>query len=388
MKKDDFAGTPSGRLVPTDRGQWAFVPYALPPADLDLGAISTRLATAAQLLGELNGIGRTLEDPLLLIRPLQAREALTSSSMEGTYTTLDEMLLVDAGGPETAPGSDAREVVNYRRALANAIESLKTLPLSLRTLRDAHSTLLQGVRRHRGSNARPGEFKTHQNFIGAREIEAARFIPPPPAEAAACLGDLEKYIHHDDRGGIPDLVDAALIHYQFETIHPFADGNGRVGRMLIPLHLFVRGVLREPILYLSPSLERRRDDYIDRMFAVSQRGAWIDWIDFFLEIVSDACTSAIATADALRALQKDHRRRATGAGRSSNLLAIIDHLFRVQIVTIPSVAALLGVKYRSAQLNIEALVSAGILFEVEGTSNPRYFIAREIRDVINKSLSD
>lgn len=271
--------------------------------------------------------------------------------------------------------------------MANAIESLAALPLSLRTMRDAHRTLLQGVRRHRGSSALPGEFKAHQNFIGAREIEAARFIPPPPADALACLGELEKYIHREDRGGIPDLVDAALIHYQFETIHPFADGNGRVGRMLIPLHLFVRGILREPILYLSPSLEHRKGEYIDRMFAVSQQGAWLDWINFFLDVVSDACSSAIAAADALLALQKDYRRRATGAGRSSNLLAIIDHLFRVQIVTIPAVASLLGVQYRSAQLNIEALVSVGILFEIEDLSNPKYFMAREIRDVINKSLN-
>lgn len=388
MKKEDFAGTPSGRLVPTDRSQWAFVPHSLPPSDLDLGSLADKLATTAQLLGELNGIGRTLTDPLLLIRPLQAREALTSSSMEGTYTTLDELLLVDAGGPETAPASDAREVVNYRRALANAIDSLEALPLSLRTMRDAHRTLLQGVRRHRGSSALPGEFKAHQNFIGAREIESARFIPPPPVDALACLGELEKYIHREDRGGLPDLVDAALIHYQFETIHPFADGNGRVGRMLIPLHLFVRGVLREPILYLSPSLEHRKDEYIDRMFAVSQRGDWLGWIGFFLDVVSDACRSAIAAADALLDLQKDYRRRATGAGRSSNLLAIIDHLFRVQIVTIPAVASLLGVQYRSAQLNIEALVSVGILFEIEDLSNPKYFMAREIRDVINKSLND
>jgi len=386
MKKADFADTPSGTLVATDRSQWAFVPNPLPPA-LDLGPLAIELSTAAQLLGELNGIGRTLTDPLLLIRPLQAREALTSSSMEGTYTTLDELLLVDAGGPETAPASDAREVVNYRRALANAIDSLEALPLSLRTMRDAHRTLLQGVKRHRGSTALPGEFKAHQNFIGAREIENARFIPPPPGETLNCLSELEKYIHRDDRGGMPDLVDAALIHYQFETIHPFADGNGRVGRMLIPLHLFVRGSLKEPLLYLSPSLEHRKDEYIDRMFAVSQQGAWLEWIAFFLDVVSDACRSAITTADALLTLQRDYRHRATGAGRSSNLLAIIDHLFRVQIVTIPSVASLLGVKYRSAQLNIEALVSAGVLFEIEDTSNPKYFIAREIRDVINKSLN-
>ncbi len=386
MQKADFSSSPSGRLVPTERAQWAFVPNDLPPARLDMNELAGPLASASQLLGELNGIGRTLIDPLLLIRPLQAQEALTSSSMEGTSTTLDDLLLVDAGGPEKDRAADTREVVNYRRALSGAIESLETLPLSLRTLRDAHAMLLNGVRRHRGSVALPGEFKKHQNFIGSRDIESARFVPPPPAEATQCLDRLEKYIHRDDREGIPDLIDAALIHYQFETIHPFADGNGRVGRMLITLHLFVRKALRQPMLYLSPVLEQRKDEYIDRMYDVSRHGNWTAWIIFFLDVVADACRNAIDTADALLDLQKVYRARATGAGRSSNLLTIIDYLFKGKIVTIPDVASLLGVTYRAAQRNIETLMQVGILQEFQGVSNPKYFIATEIRDVINKSL--
>lgn len=385
MKRADFEKSPSGRLVATDRGQWAFVPHDLPP-DLDLGFLAVSVARASQLLGELNGIGRTLPDPYLLIRPLQVREALTSSSMEGTFTTVDDLLLLEAGAPERGGGpSDTREVSNYRAALSAAIESLNRVPLSLRTLREAHSTLLSGVARHRGARTEPGELKRNQNFIGAYEIEKARFIPPPPAEARTALEALELYIQRDERGPVPDIVDAALIHYQFETIHPFSDGNGRVGRMLITLHLYMRGVIREPLLYLSPVFERRKDEYIDRMYDVSRHGAWGAWIAFFLDVVCEACEATIETADALLALQADYRARLREAGRSANLVALLDQLFRRQVVTIPQVAEHLDVQYRSAQLNVDALVRVGILEEIAGTANPKYFIARGIRDIINQT---
>lgn len=384
MIKADFERSPSGSLIPTERGQWAFVPRDLPP-ELDLGALAGPLSRAAQLLGELNGISRTLPDPYLLIRPLQAREALTSSSMEGTFTTVDDLLLLDAGAAERSGAGDVREVNNYRRALSQAIESLDTLPLSLRTLRDAHRRLLMGVARHRGSAVQAGEFKRHQNFIGAYEIENARFIPPPPREARAALNALECYIQREPRGPVPDLIDAALIHYQFETIHPFSDGNGRVGRMLIPLHLFMRQVIRQPVLYLSPTLETRKDEYIDRMYDVSRYGAWHEWVAFFLDVVAEACETTVATADALLALQQDYRARLRDAGRSANLITILDLLFRRQVITIPRIAEHLSVTYRSAQLNIEALARVGILEEVAETSNPKYFIARGIRDIINET---
>lgn len=385
MKRADFLDSPSGRLVPTVEGQWAFVPDDLPPPDLDLTRLATSVARASQLLGELNGISRTLPDPYLLIRPLQVREALTSSSMEGTFTTLDDLLLLEAGAEERGGVGDTREVRNYRRALSEAIRSLEQIPLSLRTLRNAHRRLLTGVARHRGARAAPGELKRSQNFIGAYEIASARFVPAPPIEAQAALEALELYIQRDERGLIPDIVDAALIHYQFETIHPFSDGNGRVGRMLITLHLFMRQVIRQPILYLSPVFERRKDEYIDRMYDVSRRGAWNDWIAFFLDVVAESCEATIAAADALLALQADYRARLRDVGRSANLVTILDLLFRYQVVTIPRIAEHLQVQYRSAQLNVDALVRAGILQEVADTSNPKFFIARGIRDIIDQT---
>ncbi|MCJ2074534.1 Fic family protein [Methylobacterium sp. E-016] len=385
MKHADFVGSPSGRLASTVQGQWAFVPHALPPSELDLTSLMGAIAHASQLLGELNGISRTLPDPYLLIRPLQVREALTSSSMEGTYTTVNDLLLLEAGAPERGGTSDTREVQNYRRALSAAIRSLEDVPLSLRTLRDAHRRLLSGVARHRGAVAAPGELKRSQNFIGAYTIEDARYVPPPPMEAQAALEALEVYIQREDRGLIPDIVDAALIHYQFEAIHPFSDGNGRVGRMLITLHLFMRQVIRLPILYLSPVFERRKDEYIDRMYDVSRHGNWTAWIAFFLDVVVEASEATIGTADALLALQADYRARIREVGRSANLVTILDLLFRRQVVTIPRIAEHLKVKYRSAQLNVEALVRAGILEEVAETANPKFFIAREIRDIIDRA---
>ncbi|MCJ2061372.1 Fic family protein [Methylobacterium sp. J-088] len=384
MKRADFLESPSGKLVSTVEGQWAFVPHPLPPQDLDLARLANMIARVSQLLGELNGISRTLPDPYLLIRPLQVREALTSSSMEGTFTTLDDLLLLEAGAEERGGVGDTREVRNYRRALSTAIGSLDRVPLCLRTLRDAHRDLLSGVARHRGSRAAPGELKRNQNFIGAYEIANARYVPPPPREAQAALEALELYIQREERGPIPDIVDAALIHYQFEAIHPFSDGNGRVGRMLITLHLFMRQVIRQPILYLSPVFERRKDEYIDRMYDVSRTGAWYAWVAFFLEVVAEACEATIATADALLALQAEYRTRIRAVGRSANLVAVLDLLFLRQVVTIPQVAEYLQVQYRSAQLNVEALVRAGILHEVTDTANPKFFIARGIRDLIDQ----
>ncbi|OYY27894.1 MAG: hypothetical protein B7Y65_01625 [Azorhizobium sp. 35-67-15] len=383
MKRADFERSPSGTLVPTERGQWAFVPKPLPPTNVDFGVLSSELADAAAALGELNGVSRTLRNPYLLIRPLQAREALTSSSMEGTYTTLDDLLLVEAGAGENNRAPDTREVLNYRVALSEAIGSMSSVPLSLRTLKNAHARLLAGVSRQRGATVRPGELKLHQNFIGSYAIETARFIPPPRAETETCLSDLELFIHREDRGGLHVLIDAALIHYQFETVHPFADGNGRVGRMLVPLHLFTMGAIREPMLYISPVLEPRKDEYIDRMFAVSQNGDWIGWVRFFLEVLKLSAEASIATSDQLRTLETGYRQRLQAAGRSANVLNVVDLLFETPVLSIPQIAAHLGVTYRAARMNVDTLVEVGILEELPNTSSPKFYAARGILNIIS-----
>ncbi|MCK2053284.1 Fic family protein [Methylobacterium sp. 37f] len=382
MKKSLLALSPTGVLVPTLAGQWAFDPADLPPA-LDNNVIIQSFAEATLALGELNGIGRTLPNPYLLIAPLQAKEALTSSSMEGTFTTAAELLLLDAGLDQPSTTAEAREVRNYARALREAIDSLNRLPLCLRTIRDAHATLLGGLGRGRGGYAKAGEFRDQQNWIGSRSIQGARYIPPPPQQARERMHALESYIQREDRAAMPPLIDAALIHYQFETIHPFPDGNGRVGRILIPLFLFERGTIRQPLLYLSPYLERHKDEYIDRMFEVSRRGDWAGWIAFFLRVVRDSCIETIAVADRLLALQAAYRARLSGAGRSSLPLAIVDHLFQHPIVSIPQLQERLGTTYVSAQKNLGIVEEAGIVEPVEGTSHPRYFRANDILNIIS-----
>ena len=386
MQRDDFIHSPTGMLVPTEKGQWAFVPHALPPRGLDFARLSKPLSEAAAALGELNGVGRLLSNPYLLITPLQRREVISSSSMEGTYTTVDALLLAEATH-EAATTPDTREVINYRTALTAAIAGLAETPLCLRTLKQAHATMLQNVRRDRGASVRPGEFKQHQNFIGAYEIEKARFIPPPPRETLDCLDALERYFHPPSAGeddtSLDVLIDSALIHYQFETIHPFSDGNGRVGRMLIILHLFMRQKLIQPLLYLSPVFEARKEEYIDRMYAVSRYGDWEGWIIFFLSVMRDSAKEAVQIAEKILDLQARYRHQMQQARRSANVLTIIDFLFEQPVVSIPIVKAHLDVTYRAAQKNIEMLMAENIVTEIPGRSNPRLFVARDIIQIIS-----
>ncbi|WP_332686407.1 Fic family protein [Bosea sp. (in: a-proteobacteria)] len=381
MDRSQFDASPAGHLVPTTHGQWAFVPYDLPPV-FDSAAILSCLVSATQALGELNGILRTLPDPYILIQPLQAREALASSSMEGTYTTVDALLLAEAGYGGSAESGDTRDVMNYAVALRNAVGSLAEIPLSLRTIRGAHRDLLHGVTRARGAAIEPGEFKKHQNWIGAASLEAARFVPAPPKEAYDALCRLELYAQRQDREATPPLVDAALIHYQFEAIHPFADGNGRVGRILIPVALFDRKALLHPALFLSPVLERRKDEYIDRMFEVSRAGDWEGWLGFFMSVVEESCRETIAIADRLFLLRERYRKTLQSAGRSALLLSIVDRLFTRPVFSIPQLAEYLGVTYPAAQKNLETVLALGIVEEVPETAHPKFFAAREIMNTI------
>ncbi len=264
MDRNGFHAKATGTLVPTIGGRKAFVPARLPPVSIDIERILPALSRATQAVGELKGIGRFVSNPLLLIRPLQRREAVSSSSMEGTYTTLTDLFLFEAGASEAATRGDNREVLNYVRALEGAIDGLATLPISSRLVRDAHRVLLTGVARHRGAAVEAGELKRGQNWIGGSgRIDTARFIPAPPAETPRALDTLMAFVNREERAS--PLIDAALAHYQFEAIHPFADGNGRVGRMLITLILIDNGTLPQPLLYMSPYLERHKDRYIDLM---------------------------------------------------------------------------------------------------------------------------
>ncbi len=374
MKLSDFRN-PSGRLVPTMYGVEAFVPNPLSPT-IDLAAIALPLGDAMQAMGELRGACRRLPNSDLLIRPLQRQEALTSSAMEGTFTTDDNLLLAEI--EDGSPRDDAtKEVVNYVTALNEALGMLNSLPICHRVITRAHEILLGGLSLGRGAQKRPGEYKTDQNWIGGATIERARFVPAPPREAAQCMDALEAYINRDTLDFPTALMDLALVHYQLETIHPFADGNGRVGRMLISLMAVNRQLLPVPVLYLSPVMERYKDEYIDRMYAVSAHSAWSEWFGFFFARVTECCRETVETIDRLLALQEQFREQARQAGRSGSLITLVDQLFENTAMTAKSAAARLGVTYAAANTAIARLVELGILAPIPNTY-PRAFYSPAI----------
>lgn len=378
MRHQDFEGSPAGQLVPTVFNALAFVPNPLPP-EIDLGPLALILGDARGAIGELRGACRRLPNPYILIRPLQRLEAQTSSAMEGTHTTTDELALAEAG-IEKDLRTDAIEVANYTRALRWAEDQMATIPISGRLLKGAHSRLLKGVGRGRGQDKRPGDYKRDQNMIGGIRIDNARFVPPPPKKAEDAMADLESFINRENRTQTQALLDLALVHYQFETIHPFADGNGRVGRMLISLMPVSDKLLDVPALYMSPELETRKDEYIDLMYSVSAKGAWTEWIGFFLEVATRSAERTVRTIDRVLTLQEDYRSRASRVSRSSNLLAVIDMIFDQPIVLAKSVAERVGVTDAAARNLLRQLTELGILMEVEGVY-PTAWAARELIDL-------
>ncbi len=381
MNANDFKNPETGMLIPTIQGCVAFVPASLPPPNLQLEPLMPLLTRAARSLGELSGIGRTLQNPYLLIRPFMRREAVASSKIEGTVTNLPELLLFELDEQTTRAPSDAREVFNYVKALEQSIEALEKLPISNRLIKDAHKILLTGVTSGRGSHIIPGEFKTDQNWIGSRMIQNARYVPPPPSEAISAMGELEKFINNDDISSIPLIIKLALIHYQFEAIHPFPDGNGRVGRLLIPLMLCEKKEMSQPLLYLSSYFEANYENYIDKMLGVSKSAAWADWIEFFLIGIEATCNDAIGKAQKLQDMQISYRTKIQQARTSALLGTIIDGLFEQPVVTIPHLSGRLKITYNSSKKHISRLVTMGVLKEVP-VGRPKTWIANEIVNII------
>jgi Fic family protein len=354
----------------------------LPPHDLDLNPVMPILSRANQAVGELRGIGRLIPNPLLLVRPLQRREAVSSSGMEGTFTTLNDLFMFEAGAGKPDRQADNSEVFNYVRALEGAIADLADLPISACLLKRAHRTLLAGVARDRGARVEAGEFKHDQSWIGGDgRSETARFIPIPPDATADAIDDLAKFINRPDRDQSSPLIDIALAHYQFEAIHPFGDGNGRVGRMLIALMLAEAGVLPQPLLYMSPWLERHKTFYIDLMFEVSQSGNWIPWLHFFLRAVAESAEETINVVQRIQDLQREYRERFQTARRSALMLRIVDLAFERPVMTITKIAQELGITYPAAANNVKALLEAGVAEEVPG-AYPKLIMFRGVMDAM------
>lgn len=375
MHPSIFSPQSPGQLVPIDSVNHAFVPGPLPPA-IDLTPqLVGYLAEAANAVGLLAGTGRNLGNPMLLIAPYIRREAVLSSRIEGTVSTMADLYEDEAVGAARAPREDVREVRNYLTAHEYGLQRLSTLLLSLRLLREVHKRLMTGVR---GERHHPGEFRSYQNWLTndpRAPIEEATFVPPPPQEMRAALGELESFLHAEE---MSPLIMAALAHYQFEAIHPFGDGNGRVGRLLISLFLHARGLLPQPLLYLSAYFERTRPEYYGRLLRVSTDGDWVGWLSYFLEGVRVQAHAAVKDAKRLLHLQANYHEQLSATKARPAARELVDHLFINPYVTARRARDMIKVSSPTARAAIKDLVDHGILRETSGRSWGQLFLADEI----------
>ena len=354
------------------------MPKPLPPKWEFPAKLWPLLAEAKQQLGILEGIGRTLPNPGILLRPLEDREAIKSSGLEGTYVTARELLLFEIEPKEVKSEGDAandqREVLNYRRALIQGVNS--SLPLSLRLLRELHATLLTGVR---GRDRAPGEFRRVQVAIGIDH----RFVPPPPHLLMECLDALEKYFHCSTPYDL--LVNCFLIHYQFETIHPFNDGNGRVGRLLLAIMLKQCCDFSKPWLYMSEYYEKHREEYMQRLFNVSASADWDGWIEFCLRGTVFQARDTIRRCELLLKIREGFMQRIKAVGGNVRLTQIMEDIFYSPFVRIADLPERLNVTYPTAKADVDRLVQAGILKELENIS-PKTFYAPEVFNVAYEEI--
>lgn len=375
----------AGRYIQQTTGYKAFVPAPLPPEPPLVydGTLQTLLSAADRDIGRLDALASLLPNPDLFVAMYVRHEAVLSSQIEGTQSTLEDVLAFEADAVRDDTPRDVAEVVNYVRAMNHGLKRLPELPLSLRLLREIHAELMQGVR---GGDKSPGEFRTSQNWIGGRgsTLRTASFIPPPPHELMDALGQLERFLH-DARASVPLLVRCALAHAQFETIHPFLDGNGRVGRLLITLMLCEEGALTRPLLYLSLYLKARRAEYYDRLTAIREQGHWEPWVAFFLRGVSSTAQEATRTAQQIVALRDAHR---SAVARHAKALALIDHLLQQPTVSIKRVSVLLGCTVPTAGKLVREFEARGWLRELTGYGRNRLWRYQPYVDLFHRDTLD
>jgi Fic family protein len=351
------------------------------PLDLLLdNEVALRLSEASLAIGSLHGACLNLPGARRLARPFLRREAELSSRIEGTKATQDELLLFEVDRPAAPIEPDIREVYNYTAALEHGVKRMKELPVSLRLIRELHAKLLRGVPRASGP---VGEFRKRQNFIGApgAAIGEARYVPPPPEDLSGCLDDFEKRLHAESK--LPHLVRLAMIHYQFEAIHPFEDGNGRIGRLLLPLLMAEWKLLPTPLLYFSAFFEANRRLYYDSLLGVSLRGDWLAWIKVFLLAVTSVTNETLERALALFALREEYLHEIQKARTSAMLVRLVEELFSTPMITVPRVAKSFKLQYRSAQLLVERLEREGIVREITGRRRNRIYLAKKIQQIIS-----
>jgi Fic family protein len=380
MNPDLYTAPSIGRAIRVGRGEaayWAFAPEPI----LREVTLSSRtvflLSEADRALGELAGIGVRLPNPHLLIQPYLRREAVASSRIEGTQSTLSEVLSAEA--QLRVETEDQREVLNYVRALEYGLARLPELPLSKRLIRDLHAELLRGVRGHERT---PGEFRRSQNWIGGSGPADARFVPPPTDLLEDALDDLEAFLHEDLE--LPVLIRCAFAHFQFETIHPFVDGNGRLGRLLIVFYLLERRLLRQPLLYLSSYFEQRRDAYVEALQGVRERGDVDGWLSFFLEGVALQARRAAESADSLLELRDEFRERLRRVRARGQVVDAAEALIGNPFVSAPRLAEVLGVTRQGAQYVLSSLQRAGIVTPAPVQGRAALFVAGEVLNVLQR----
>lgn len=373
-------GKTSGRWITALEGYRAFHPNPLPPTLDWTPALVAALADASMLVGRLAGEGRRLPNPHILIRPFIRREAVLSSRIEGTQATLGELLASEAGALVERSPDDLREVGNYVAALEHGMERLQSLPMSLRLVRELHECLMTGVR---GGHATPGEFRRSQNWIGraGETLAQAKYVPPPPDVLGEYLSAWEKFLHERM---LPPLVHVALAHYQFEAIHPFLDGNGRVGRLLITLQLCERNILPAPLLYLSAFFEATRADYYAGLRAVSEQGDWEGWVQYFLNGVARQSEDALSRAERINELLTNWRTKLSGQGGTKVALRILDMIGGNPFLTPRGAEAELSLAYNTVMRAIEQLEKLKVLKNVSEAKRDRVYCAKAILDILEE----
>lgn len=380
------ASNRAGRFVRQQAGPdgfAAFIPAPLPPeppVQFHL-QIQSGLEKASRALGRLDGVTLLLPDPGLFLYTYIRKEAVLSSQIEGTQSTLSDLLLFEHEATPGTPLSDVSEVSNYRAAMQHGLDRLaEGFPLSLRLIREIHEILVRGTR---GSDKTPGDFRTTQNWIGGTRPGNAAFVPPPPNEVLPALGNLETFLHQED-DGIPVLIRAGIAHAQFETIHPFLDGNGRVGRLLITFLLCEKGILGQPLLYLSLYLKRNKERYYEALQRIRTHGEWEEWLQFYLEGIHDVAIEAANTAKRLIDVFECDRQSIQRLGRGSTSPLKIHELLKHRAVTTISAAAQqAGVTFPTASEALRKLAELGIVREITGRSRDRVFLYSKYLEALN-----
>lgn len=372
----------SGSFRQTLRGYTAFFPADLPPVppvNLE-GELRLLLSRADQALGAINTIASVLPSPELFVAMFIQKEALLSSQIEGTQSSLVDVLGVDE---DQAPVADVGEVVNYIKAMRHGLDRLRAedFPMSLRLLREIHGILMQQVRGGKPALT-PGEFRTSQNWIGGSNLNNARFIPPPPHEMLASLDNLEKYLHAEDDA--PVLVRCALIHYQFETIHPFNDGNGRLGRLLITFFLAWRGVLNEPMLYLSAYLKAHQQEYYDRLQQVRTDGNYEAWVKFFLEGIVIVSDQVVKTTKAIQHLERRDIDRVLESSAGHAGVLLLRHLMKQPVVRVSDIEKVLKISYSKANNLAADMEKLGVLKQITVGRRNRKFKYNEYVQILSE----